>query len=264
MRHTVRLLLILSVFVAGACVFLPGAALAQSEATEPVPLEEAGVQQTMDWKEIIQNGGKLMYVLAALSVLTVAFVVYFLGVLRVAQVAPKPLHRELVEKIRSGLMEDARRACEYKTCPLSSVALSAINYVTDVPEAKAMLVQDVVEGEGARQAESIQGQTQYLLDIAAVAPMVGLLGTVFGMLRAFSSVALDLASAKPVNLAAGVSQALVTTAFGLIVGILAMIFYAYFRRRAGKMVSYLEIASADVLTSLLSKERDENNPQPGV
>ena len=107
--------------------------------------------------------------------------------------------------------------------------------------------------EGGRQAETIQGQTQYLLDIAAVAPMVGLLGTVFGMLRAFSSIALDIAKAKPILLASGVSQALVTTAFGLMVGIPAMMFYAYFRRQSSKMVSHLESSSSDVLTALLSK-----------
>ena len=83
--------------------------------------------------------------------------------------------------------------------------------------------------------------------------MIGLLGTVFGMLRAFGSVARDIASAKPVVLAEGVSQALVTTAFGLIVGIPAMMFYAYFRRRAAKQISHLEAASTDILTALMSK-----------
>ena len=57
-------------------------------------------------------------------------------------------------------------------------------------------------------------------------------------------------------LAAGVSQALVTTAFGLIVGIPAMLFYAFFRRRASKLVSHLEALSADVLTALLSQESE--------
>jgi len=115
------------------------------------------------------------------------------------------------------------------------------------------LLQEVVEGEGGRQSEAIQGQTQYLLDIAIISPMVGLLGTVFCMMRAFSSVALNIANAKPVVLAEGVSQALVTTAFGLIVGIPAMMFYAYFRRKASNLVSHLEAASIDVLTALLNK-----------
>ena len=131
--------------------------------------------------------------------------------------------------------------------------MTAMTYLDEVGDVDPGVLKDVIEGEGARQAEEIQGQTQYLMDIAAIAPMIGLLGTVFGMLQAFSSVALDIAKAKPVLLAAGVSKALVTTAFGLIVGIPAMLFYAYFRRRSSKMVSVLELASMDVLTKLVSK-----------
>jgi biopolymer transport protein ExbB len=84
--------------------------------------------------------------------------------------------------------------------------------------------------------------------------MIGLLGTVMGMLRAFNVVALDLAKAKPMLLAAGVSQALVATVSGLIVAIPAMIAYSYFRGRTAKIVSSLESASAD-LVSVIARER---------
>jgi biopolymer transport protein ExbB len=89
------------------------------------------------------------------------------------------------------------------------------------------------------------------MDVAVVTPMVGLLGTVFGMMKAFNVVAFDLAKAKPMLLAAGVAEALITTAAGLLVGIPAMMFYAYFRGRAAKMVSQLESASSEVLNALL-------------
>jgi len=161
-----------------------------------------------------------------------------------------------MEKVREGRLDEARRACEYRPCQLSAVCLAAMDHLRDIPGTDPVLMKDIVEGEGSRQSEAIQGQTQYLLDIAVVAPMVGLLGTVFGMLRAFSSIAHDIASAKPVVLAEGVSQALVTTAFGLIVGIPAMMFYAFFRRRSSKLVSHLEAVSADVLTALLSKRSE--------
>lgn len=208
----------------------------------------------MPWQEILASGGWLMYVLAFMSVLTVAFVIYFFVVLRTAQIAPRKLRRDLMDKIRDGAREDARRACEYRPCPLAAVAMVAMDTLRDTPGANALLVKDIVEGEGSRQAESIQGQIQYLHDIGVVAPMMGLLGTVLGMLQAFGSLALNEAAAKPVVLAHGVSQALVTTAFGLFVGIPAMIFYAYFRRRATKQVSYLESASGEVLMALLGKE----------
>jgi biopolymer transport protein ExbB len=213
----------------------------------------AVAKQTMSLQQIIEAGGFIMYVLAGVSILTVALVLYFSVVLCRAQVAPRALHRDLIEKIRAGALDDARRACEYRMCPLSHIVIAAVEYVRHVANAEPTMLRDVIEGEGARQSENIQGQTQYLLDIAVVAPMIGLLGTVFGMLRAFSAVALDIAQAKPIVLAAGVSQALITTAFGLIVGIPAMVFYAFFRRRAAKVVSCLEASAAEILTAMVSK-----------
>ena len=87
--------------------------------------------------------------------------------------------------------------------------------------------------------------------MATIAPLLGLLGTVLGMLTAFGSVASDIASAKPVVLAAGVSQAIVTTVFGLVVAIPCMAFYAWFRRRASRQIANLESASAEIMTAII-------------
>jgi len=209
-------------------------------------------------REVVSSGGwvitSVVGLLGLLSILAVAFVLYFFVVLRTSQIAPPRFRRDLRELIVAGTpLEKARKLCEDHPCPLSAVGLSAMDYLHDVSDADPSLLKDIMEGEGARQSETIQGQTQYLMDIAVVSPMVGLLGTVFGMLSAFSSIALNIAQAKPVVLALGVSQALLTTAFGLIVGIPAMLFYAYFRRQSSKMVSHLESASTDILTALLSR-----------
>ncbi len=261
MRIIVSLLLICTiVFSANAQTSTVPAESAGSSAVAAQNVGDVQVPGTViPWKQILHNGGWLMYVLAAMSLLTLTFVIYFFLVLRVSQISPEKQQKELIEKIESGNLEDAKRICEYRRTPLSEIILSAIVYLENSHGNAPALLKDIMEGEGQRQAESIQGQTQYLLDIAAVSPMIGLLGTVFGMLRAFSSVALDIASAKPVNLAAGVSQALITTAFGLIVSIPAMMFYAYFRRRASKIIAKMEVATANILSVLLAqvnKERD--------
>ena len=120
-----------------------------------------------------------------------------------------------------------------------------------MPQCDVALLRSAAESEGVRQSDAIQGQTQILLDISTIAPLLGLLGTVLGMLKAFSSVASDVASAKPVVLAAGVSQAIITTVFGLIVAIPCIAFYAWFRRRAGRQISNLEAASSEVVTALI-------------
>lgn len=207
--------------------------------------------QSMSLGEIIQTGGWPMYVLGVMSVVAAALVIYFFVMIRQEQVVPKTFMAELRRLLGAGDAEQARIACRNQPSPVASVALAALDYTERVPEPDPSMLKEIIEGEGSRQAARIQTQTTYLLDIGVIAPMVGLLGTVLGMLTAFNAVALDLARAKPMYLAAGVSQALVTTAAGLLVGIPAMIFYAYFRGRTNAMISRLETESADLLTQLI-------------
>ena len=97
--------------------------------------------------------------------------------------------------------------------------------------------------EGGRIADSMNASVDWLADIAAIAPLVGLLGTVLGMFQAFGGIASDVsAGAKPVVLAQGVSQAIVTTIFGLTVAIPSLVAHAIFRRRAQKRIAEIEAA----------------------
>lgn len=100
---------------------------------------------------------------------------------------------------------------------------------------------------GGRIAARATAAVDWLADVAAIAPLVGLLGTVLGMFRAFGGIASDVsAGAKPVVLAQGVSQAIVTTIFGLVVAIPALCFYALLRRRCQKRIAELEEACDDI------------------
>lgn len=208
----------------------------------------------MSWRDAWHHGGVVMWILLGVSVFGGALVVYFLALLRPTQVAPRALLSELLDRLQAGDTNAARRACENRSCPLASITLTALDYIRGVSHMDVGLLRDMVESEGARQAEEMQSQTQLLLDVAVIAPMLGLLGTVFGMLKAFGSVAHDVAAAKPVILAEGVSQAIVTTIFGLIVAIPSMAFYAYFRRRASRLVALLETASTEILTALIHRQ----------
>jgi biopolymer transport protein ExbB len=217
----------------------------------PTGMEEQAM--SMSLVQFLQRGGAIIYLLGALSILGVALILYLFVVLRAEQVVPRAFRKDVLSKIGDGNFNEVRTACSYRPCPLGEITLVAVDFIEANPSADATLLKDIIEGEGSRQAVSIQGQTQYLLDVAVISPMVGLLGTVFGMVHAFNVVAFDLAKAKPVLLAAGVGEALVNTAAGLIVGIPAMMFYAYFRGRSSKLVSVLESASTEILTALLRK-----------
>jgi biopolymer transport protein ExbB len=135
---------------------------------------------------------------------------------------------------------------------MAAIASAGLTFLDNTSD--PTLLKEIIEGEGGRQAAQMQSQTQYLLDIAVIAPMLGLLGTVLGMMQAFNAVALDIARARPMVLADGVSKALVTTAAGLFIGIPAMAFYAFFRGRVSRLVALLESHSADLVVLLSNRK----------
>lgn len=207
-------------------------------------------EQAMTLMEMIQAGGWPMYLLGVLSVAAVAFIIYFLAVFRAEAIVPREFLLDVRQMLKNRRLEEADIACRKNESPLAAVVLSAIEYIQGASRPDAGMLKEVMEGEGGRQAGIIQNQTQYLLDVGVIAPMVGLLGTVLGMLKAFNSVALDIAKAKPMVLAAGVSQALITTAVGLLIAVPAMIFYAYFRGRTARLIARLESVSAEFMNIL--------------
>ena len=173
--------------------------------------------------EAWRNGGPLMWVLAGLSVIALAVVLYLLVAQRRGALTPHALISDVFSRLQAGDHGEARRLCQRRPCALRP------------PVAVA------VETAGAHLAERIQASVDWLADIAAIAPLVGLLGTVLGMYQAFGGIANDLAAnARPVVLAQGVSQAIITTMFGLVVSIPCLVFHAMLRRRAAKRISGLE------------------------
>ena len=209
----------------------------------------------MPLKQAWEYGGWIMWVLAALSVFALAMVFYFIWALRSGVVIPHALVSDVITHIRAGDLTEARRLSDRAPCPFSSVVLAALNCLRNIPNCDSTLLRSTTEAEGARQADAIQGQTELLLDIATIAPLIGLLGTVLGMFQAFGGIADDVAGAKPIALAAGVSKAIITTIFALIVAIPCMAFYAWFRRRASRQISNLEAVASEIVTALVSLDQ---------
>ena len=247
-----------------APILPPAIPAAQPPALPATLAAEAAVQAAapagatsygMSWGEAWHYGGFIMWILLALPIVMVALVIYFLCVFRPGAVAPRRLQADIRNYIVEGDEGAARRLCEDRPCAFSSVALAALDCIRATQGAEDLqLLRDIVESEGARQADSMLSQAQLLLDLSAIAPMLGLLGTTLGMLKAFGAVAQDvMVAAKPVILAQGVSQAIITTIFGLVVAIPCMAAYAYFRRRASKLVGQLELASAEIVTAVAAR-----------
>ncbi|MDR0994648.1 MAG: MotA/TolQ/ExbB proton channel family protein [Verrucomicrobiota bacterium] len=197
--------------------------------------------------EIIRMGGSLMYVLAALSILGLALIVYYAMVLRTRNVAPVSQVVRLRELLKERRGRDAREYCAQVPTALAAIVASGLDFMKENPAFKASALKEIMESEGGRQAGRMQNMIHYLLDLSSIAPMVGLLGTVIGMLRAFNSVAFDVAKARPMELAGGVGQALITTVAGLMIAIPALVAWAMFRGHVVKLVGRLEVAAAELM-----------------
>ena len=238
----------------GVLTVMGGVTLAVAQDVADVAATADAMTRTygMSLKEAWAAGGWVMWVLAALSIFALAMVFYFMWVLRAGAVIPHALVSDVITHIRSGALSEARRLTDRAPCAFSSVTLAALNCLRNIPNCDTALLRSTTEAEGARQADAIQGQTELLLDVSTIAPLLGLLGTVLGMFKAFGSIGDGIESAKPVVLAAGVSQAIITTIFGLIVAIPCMAFYAWFRRRASRQISNLEAVSSEIVTALAS------------
>ncbi|MEA3209141.1 MAG: biopolymer transport protein ExbB [Chthoniobacter sp.] len=199
------------------------------------------------WK-LVQDGGWAMIPLGALSVVTVMLVLVYLFTLRRSSIlTPHYMNTaDVLLKKRDylGLLAISSRHSE----AVARVVQRTLDFATKNPGASFDIVREIAETEGASQAASLQHRVVFLADIGMLSPMIGLLGTVIGIIRAFAKLGSgDAGLSRDILLASGVSEALVATATGLILGILAMAFYALFRNRVQSLISDLEIASTHVL-----------------
>jgi biopolymer transport protein ExbB len=197
---------------------------------------------------LVKSGGWAMIPLGLMSVITVMLVLVYLFTLRRGAIlTPHYMNTaDVLLKKRDylGLLAISSRHSE----AIARVVQRTLDFATKNPSASYEVVKEIAETEGASQAASLQHRTVYLADIGMLAPMVGLLGTVFGIIRSFGAIGSgNVAQSRDVLLAAGVSEALVATATGLMLGILAMAFYSLFRNRVQSLISDLEIASSHVL-----------------
>jgi len=215
-------------------------------ASGPANGSSSGLNVVTLWK-LIQDGGWAMVPLGFLSVVTLMLVLVYLFTLRRGAIlTPHYMNTaDVLLKKRDylGLLAISSRHSE----AVARVVQRTLDFATKNPTASFEVVKDIAETEGASQAASLQHRTVYLADIGMLAPMIGLLGTVIGIITSFNTLATDTGVSRDTHLAGGVSMALVATATGLILGITAMFFYSLFRNRVQSLISDLEIASTHIL-----------------
>jgi biopolymer transport protein ExbB len=200
--------------------------------------------------EVVLSGGPVMIPLGILSVIAVMLVLIYLFTMRRGAVVTKRYMTTADALLRKrdylGLLAISNRHRE----AVARIMQRTLDFITQHPEATFAEAREIAETEGTRQAAALNQRIAYLADIGTIAPMLGLFGTVLGMIKSFSVVASDIVASRPIMLAEGVSEALVTTAAGLCIGIPAMAAYAFFRGRVQSLIAELEAASTQLIALL--------------
>ncbi len=226
------------------------AADAESESGEE---EKTGV---ITIEDIMVRGGWLMNVIAGLSLLAIALLFFYLLSMRQGTLYPRSFIMEAQDAAEDGDLEGLRDLCLNNGSCAAKIIGAALEQCEDGHVAEHVVLRDAMEDEGGRQAGMLWQRLQYLMDIAVIAPMVGLLGTVWGMMVSFSGLESGVSMInKADTLANGVSQAMYTTFGGLIVGIFAMAMYDLMRGRLNKLIGGMESACNSVLRRLSASNR---------
>jgi biopolymer transport protein ExbB len=228
-----------------------------ASAAEAAP-ETASEQ--LNFLEIVAKGGPMMYPLAVLSVIGVVLVLIYLLTIRRNAVVSDRFMDAAEAMIRKRDYLGLVAYCHRQNECMARVTQKTLDFLTKYPMASFGGVREVAEAEGSRQAGLLSSRITYLADIGSIAPMIGLLGTVLGMIKSFLTVASgDVTGVRQMELAEGVSMALITTAAGLMIGIPALVFYSLFRGRVQKYIAELE-AAATHLMALLHSQVERQQP----
>lgn len=203
--------------------------------------------------DIAMQGGIVMVPILLCSLIAVAIFFERLVLLRRAQVGSKQFMVRLRTMITQGRIKDAFRLCTATSGSLPRILQKTIAKRSE----DRRVVREVIETAGKEEVYYLEKNLGVLATISGVAPLIGFLGTVVGMIQAFMQIQVGGGNPNPADLAGGIWVALVTTAAGLSVGIPTQVCYNYLVSRVQKVVFEMEVYSTEVLHLLFQEPKDD-------
>jgi biopolymer transport protein ExbB len=214
------------------------------------PASEAAIP-TRNLLQMMNDGGPLMYPIAGCSFVLLIFVFERAISLRRGRVIPRPFVKRFIEQLKDGELDRpaALKLCEENKSPVADVFAGAIRKWGR----PAVEVEQAVIDAGERVATDLRRYLRLMNGISTISPLMGLLGTVMGMIQCFNMISKAAAMGRSDLLANGIGEALLTTAAGLCVAIPAMAAYLFFVGRVDRLIIEID-ALGQKLVSLISAE----------
>ena len=223
---------------------LAGKVSGSSAAVYAAEEEEGGddAERLTLWHNI-KAGGITELIIILMSVVGMSLMIEHAVSIRREKLVPPYVLNELEQLFDEEEYEEAMDLCDQEDCFLTRVVGAGLARIGGGYERMAEAVQEV----GEEEATTLHQKISYLSLIGSIAPMMGLLGTVMGMIAAFNKIAAMAGAANPADLASGISMALITTASGLIVSIPVMCAYMFFRNRVIKVVQEVGAITGELM-----------------
>jgi biopolymer transport protein ExbB len=200
--------------------------------------------------EIVQAGGLLMWPITACSVVAVAIILERLWALREKRVLPVSVANHVMALVQQDQVDAKQLQEVHQSSPFGQVLAAGLAYRHSTRD----VLKEVIEDTGRHAVHELERYLTTLGTIAAISPLLGLLGTVSGMIRSFTAIT-DNGVPNPAVLAGGISEALVATAAGLTVAIPSLIAYRYLRGRVERLVVRIEKESMRFIEALLHHQQ---------
>ncbi len=211
--------------------------------TDGLLLAQQAAEPSLDWQQLLQAGGYVGYIIIGLSVVMVTLIMQNLLMLRRGNLMPLSMARQAHELITAGRFQEANQLCRDKPCFLGDMIQAGLTE-TELGYAQ---IEKALEDASAEHSARMMRKVEYLNVIGTLAPMLGLLGTVWGMIQAFLEFQ-SQASPSVSEFAPGISHALVTTLMGLSVAIPALGCFALLRNRVDEMVFETSLMAEQVFS----------------
>lgn len=207
--------------------------------------------EAYDVYEVIFRGGVVMWFILAVSIVALAITIERFFTLRRATIDTREFMDSMRTILRQNRVQEAIAVCDETDAPVSRILKAGLLK----HDRRKEDIREAMEDAGNLEIPRLERYMSALATCAQIAPLLGLLGTVAGMIKAFAQIHNKQGQVNPSDLAEGISNALVTTVGGLTVAIPALVMFNYFQTRVNNLILEMEISSSELI-ELLTKERD--------
>lgn len=201
--------------------------------------ETAAPAKTSLFELVFVKGGVFMYIILLLSVGMVYLIVDAFMLIKAEKLMPADVVKQIED---TNDAQAVMKTCEENPCAITRIISAGLR----AKKRGKLAMEEAIAEHGAREASAIRTKISYLNTIATIAPMLGLLGTVSGMIKAFGNIA-TMGMGKASVLADNISEALITTAGGLVIAIPAMAMFFFFRNRLNDIMVLVEDKIGEII-----------------